>query len=136
MSELYFFLLTRAATAWNTSRRIPVQEGTVLACIFKCVIINYKRGNFCYVMLGIRQNIILGHIVKKLQTREHVMIKRPLDASLFPWKSHKYFQNISVSFSVRKSHIDGASRSQKSMGFGMNWFSFGRNFNLKILKQL
>lgn len=61
-----------------------MQEGTVLAFIFKCVIINYKRGNFCYVLLGIRQNIILGHIVKKLQTREHVMIKRPLDASLFP----------------------------------------------------
>lgn len=47
-----------------------MQEETVLACIFKCVIINYKRGNFCYVLLGIRQNIILGHIVKKLQTRE------------------------------------------------------------------
>lgn len=55
-------------------RRFPVQEGIFSVYIFICVIIYYRRGNFSYVLLELRQNIILHQFAKYLQTREQAWL--------------------------------------------------------------
>lgn len=51
-------------------KRFQGQEGIFLVYIFICVIIYYRRGNFSYVLVELRKNIILDHFAQYLQTRE------------------------------------------------------------------
>lgn len=58
----------------NLSRRFPVQERIFSVYIFMCVVTYYRRGNFSYVLLGLRQNIILDQFAIYLQTGEQARL--------------------------------------------------------------
>lgn len=115
-------------------RRFLVQEGIFWVYISIYVIDYYRRGNCSYVLLELRQNIILHDIVKTYKPENKHVLNFQKMQTCFHENCISTSKTFWVSLPVRKSDIDGVSRSQKSVSFGMNWFSFGRNFDFKILK--